>query len=94
MDFHSSNCLVALGRPVSCTEHASSYDAGIKGVWLYYYLKSLVHEHRANGKLWAIFRREIKSIRGTRFDIRDNLDDFSPIFGLILKLFINRKGHD
>jgi predicted ATP-grasp superfamily ATP-dependent carboligase len=91
VDFHYLHCLAALSRPVNvdCVE---DYEAGIKGVWLYYYLKSLVEEFRVDGKLWEIIKREIISIRGTRFDIRDNLVDFSPVLGLILRLFINRKG--
>ena len=93
VDFHSLHCLAALSRPVSA-EHVSSYDAGIKGVWLYYYLKSLVEELRAGGKLWALIKREIISIKGTRFDIRDNIVDFSPVLGLMLRLYKNRKGHD
>ena len=91
VNFHSLHCLAALSRPVN-VECVGNYEAGIKGVWLYYYLKSLLEELRSDGKLSEIIQREIISIRGTRFDIRDNLVDFSPVLGLILRLFKKRKG--
>lgn len=87
----SLNCLAALSRPVN-VECVGSYEAGIKGVWLYSYLKSLLEELRSDGGFSEIIQREIISIRGTRFDIGDNLVDFSPVLGLILRLFKKRKG--
>lgn len=93
VNFHSLHCMAALGHPVSA-EHVGSYDAGIKGVWFYFYLKSLLEEYRSNGKFWEMLKREIKSIKGTRFNVRDDLVDFSPVLGIILRLYKNRKGHD
>ena len=93
MDFHSLHYLAALNRPVSA-EPFCSYDAGVKGVWLYYYLKSLVEEFRADRKLWKIIKREIKLIKGSQFGIRDNFVDFSPVLGFTIRLFKNRKDHD
>jgi len=91
VNFHSLHCLAALSRPVN-VECVGNYEAGIKGVWLYSYLKSLLEELRSDGESSEIIQREIISIRGTRFDIRDNLVDFSPVLWLILRMFKKRKG--
>jgi len=93
VDFHSLHCMAALGRPVSAGE-VCSYDAGIKGVWPYYYLKSLLRELRSDARPWAVLRREMILLKGTRFDIRENIIDFSPVLGFMLRLYIKRKEHD
>ena len=93
VSFHSHHYLAALGRSIddACFD---DYDAGLKSIWPYYYIKSLFEEFRQGEKLWTMCKRETKMIRGTRFYIRENLLDVLPVIGFVLRLIKNQKNND
>lgn len=90
VSFHLYHTLAALGRSID-DECFDSYDAGIKSIWPYYYLKSLFEEFRQGEKIWTMCKREAKSLQGTKFYIRENLFDILPVIGFVLRLIKNQK---
>jgi predicted ATP-grasp superfamily ATP-dependent carboligase len=91
--FARLHCMVALGQQVP-DGSLYEYRDDIKGLWFYYYLKSLLKEFKHSRHRSKLLASELEALRGTRFELLSNLSDIGPIIGFVLRLLNDRNMRD
>ncbi|HFD79867.1 MAG TPA: hypothetical protein ENK05_05670 [Gammaproteobacteria bacterium] len=84
------HCQAAVGNPLPDRD-AHQYRDGIKGLWFYFYLKSVLREFGTSRSRMRLLASELAMLRRVRLDLADNLLDIAPVAGFILKVLKDRK---